>query len=184
MGKKATVNGFTEGLSMDLNALTDTKETLVDALNATLVTGNGNEMILQNDDGNFELKIGEDIVKFPLPYMIPIGIKEYGGIFYICVYDCTSNHLNGIYTYPSPDYDDNIFTEKLSLDTKKEIVGNIKNELSPLRVVKIVDENNSNMYSISVLRTPRLQFSLQHPVNIDIQPSYDGTVNLILNDNS
>lgn len=180
MGKKATVNGFTEGLSMDLNALTDTKETLIDALNATLVTGNGNEMILQNDDGNFELKIGNDIVKFPLPYMIPIGLKEYGGIFYICVYDCTPNHLDGIYTYPSPDYDDDIFTKKLSLDTKKEIVGNMKNELSPLRVVKIVDKNN---YSISVLRTPRLQFSLQHPVNIDIQPSYDGTVNLILNDN-
>ena len=33
MGKKATVNGFTEGLSMDLNALTDTKETLIDAMN-------------------------------------------------------------------------------------------------------------------------------------------------------
>ena len=186
MGKKATVNGFTEGLSMDLNALTDTKETLIDALNATLVTGNGNEMILQNDDGNFELKIDENtVVEFPLPYMIPIGIKEYGGIFYICVYDCTDNHLDGIYTYPSPDYENNIFTEDISLDTKKEIVGNIKNELSPLHVVKTNpnNPNNPNSYSISVLRTPRLQFSLQHPVNIDIQPSYDGTVNLILNDN-
>lgn len=186
MGKKATVNGFTEGLSMDLNALTDTKETLIDALNATLVTGNGNEMILQNDDGNFELKIDENtVVEFPLPYMIPIGIKEYGGIFYICVYDCTDNHLDGIYTYPSPDYENNIFTEDISLDTKKEVVGNIKNELSPLHVVKtnLNNPNNPNSYSISVLRTPRLQFSLQHPVNIDIQPSYDGTVNLILNDN-
>lgn len=186
MGKKATVNGFTEGLSMDLNALTDTKETLIDALNATLVTGNGNEMILQNDDGNFELKIDENtVVEFPLPYMIPIGIKEYGGIFYICVYDCTDNHLDGIYTYPSPDYKNNIFTEDISLDTKKEVVGNIKNELSPLHVVKTNpnNPNNPNSYSISVLRTPRLQFSLQHPVNIDIQPSYDGTVNLILNDN-
>lgn len=186
MGKKATVNGFTEGLSMDLNALTDTKETLIDALNATLVTGNGNEMILQNDDGNFELKIDENtVVEFPLPYMIPVGIKEYGGIFYICVYDCTDNHLDGIYTYPSPDYENNIFTEDISLDTKKEVVGNIKNELSPLHVVKtnLNNPNNPNSYSISVLRTPRLQFSLQHPVNIDIQPSYDGTVNLILNDN-
>ena len=183
MGKKATVNGFTEGLSMDLNALTDTKETLTDALNATLVTGNGNEMILQNDDGNYELKIGDKIVQFPLPYMIPIGIKEYGGIFYICVYDCTSNHLDGIYTYPSPAYDEDLFKD-ISLDTKKEIVGNIKNELSPLRVVKVPSKKpNTNTYSISVLRTPRLQFSLQHPVNIDIQPSYDGTVNLILNDN-
>lgn len=185
MGKKATVNGFTEGLSMDLNALTDTKETLIDALNATLVTGNGNEMILQNDDGNFELKIDEKkVVEFPLPYMIPVGIKEYGGIFYICVYDCVM-HNDGIYTYPSPDYENNIFTEDISLDTKKEIVGNIKNELSPLHVVKTNpnNPNNPNSYSISVLRTPRLQFSLQHPVNIDIQPSYDGTVNLILNDN-
>lgn len=184
MGKKATVNGFTEGLSMDLNALTDTKETLIDALNATLVTGNGNEMILQNDDGNFELKIDEKkVVEFPLPYMIPIGIKEYGGIFYICVYDCTDNHLDGIYTYPSPDYDDNLFKD-ISLDTSKEIVGNIKNELSPLRVVKYINnKQRPDIYSISDLITPRLQFSLRHPVNIDIQPSYDGTVNLILNDN-
>ena len=147
MGKKATVNGFTEGLSMDLNALTDTKETLIDALNATLVTGNGNEMILQNDDGNFELRIDEKkVVEFPLPYMIPVGIKEYGGIFYICVYDCTDNHLDGIYTYPSPDYDDNLF-KNISLDTSKEIIGNIKNELSPLRVVKVT-KPNTDIYSI------------------------------------
>ena len=31
-------------------------------------------------------------------------------------------------------------------------------------------------------RTKVLDFDLQHPVEIDIQPSYDGTVNLILND--
>jgi len=46
MSKKATVNGFTGGLSIDLNPLTNTKEVLSDAVNATLVTGNGDEMIL------------------------------------------------------------------------------------------------------------------------------------------
>ena len=37
--------------------------------------------------------------------------------------------------------------------------------------------------SIIDLDTEQLNFDLEHPVDIEIQPSYDGSVNLILNDN-
>lgn len=166
MGKKATVNGFTEGLSMDLNALTDTKETLIDALNATLVTGNGNEMILQNDDGN--VKIAYKDKKDTVQYVslkegyLPIGIKEYGGIIYIAsVNPDPKNYMCELGTYPSPDYDD-------------DIEHKITYQYRPLHNYK---HNNKSDFA-----TKWFNFSLQHPVTIDVQKSYDNSVNLILND--
>ena len=167
MGKKATVNGFTEGLSMDLNALTDTKETLIDALNATLVTGNGNEMILQNDDGNVKIAYKDkDTVKYVSlkEGYLPIGIKEYGGIIYIASVNPDPKHyMCELGTYPSPVYDD---------DTEK--THKITYQYRPLHNYK---HNNENDFT-----TACFNFSLEHPVTIDVQKSYDNSVNLILND--
>ena len=50
--RKETVNTFTEGLVKDLHPLNTPANVLTDALNATLVTYDGNEFILQNDVGN------------------------------------------------------------------------------------------------------------------------------------
>lgn len=50
------------------------------------------------------------------------------------------------------------------------------NEYHPLR--NIIDENNN----ITDFRTKELGIDLNNPLNIECQPSYDGTVNLILND--
>ena len=46
-------------------------------------------------------------------------------------------------------------------------------------------EESSNVEAGSIvdLDTPLLNFDLEHPVTMDIQPSYDGTVNVIFNDN-
>ena len=96
MGKKATVNGFTGGLSLDLNPLTNTKDVLTDAVNASLVTGNGDEMILQNDMGN--IKVPNAIL--PKGY-IPIGIKEFGGIAYMALFNPQTGK-GQLGTFPSP----------------------------------------------------------------------------------
>lgn len=96
MGKKATVNGFTGGLSLDLNPLTNTKEVLTDAVNASLVTGNGDEMILQNDMGN--IKVPNAVL--PDGY-IPIGIKEFGGIAYMALFNPQTGK-GQLGTFPSP----------------------------------------------------------------------------------
>lgn len=96
MGKKATVNGFTGGLSLDLNPLTNTKEVLTDAVNASLVTGNGDEMILQNDMGN--IKVPNAVL--PKGY-IPVGIKEFGGIAYMALFNPQTGK-GQLGTFPSP----------------------------------------------------------------------------------
>lgn len=52
-------------------------------------------------------------------------------------------------------------------------------------VTQINSEESSNIEAGSIvdLDTPLLNFDLEHPVTMDIQPSYDGTVNVIFNDN-
>jgi hypothetical protein len=37
---------------------------------------------------------------------------------------------------------------------------------------------------LTYFQTPELKFDLNHPVDIQVQPSYDGTINLVLNDNT
>ena len=51
--------------------------------------------------------------------------------------------------------------------------------------IKEFDEKNlfATAGSIIDLDTDKLGFDLEHPVDIEVQPSYDGSVNLILNDN-
>ena len=49
---RASKNTFNGGLVMDLAPDTTPNEVLTSALNATLVTFNGNELQLQNDMGN------------------------------------------------------------------------------------------------------------------------------------
>lgn len=94
--RKETSNQFTEGLVSDLNPINTPNTVLTDALNATIITYNGNEHSLQNDMGNYELKHCK-----LSPNYIPVGIKEYGDILYIV----SQNPLDGsveIGSYPSP----------------------------------------------------------------------------------
>ena len=73
--KNVAVNTFTEGLIKDLHHLNTPSNVLTDALNATLITYDGNEYILQNDVGNGRV----ETARLPSGY-IPVGLKEYGGI--------------------------------------------------------------------------------------------------------
>lgn len=81
---------------LDNHPLMTPNTVLTDALNATLVTMNGNEMVLQNDMGNARV----DNAKLPTGY-VPIGIKEYGGIIYIACYNPTTNK-GQVGCFPSP----------------------------------------------------------------------------------
>lgn len=53
---------------------------------------------------------------------------------------------------------------------------------SNILYTQIDSEESSNVEAGSIvdLDTPLLNFDLEHPVTMDIQPSYDGTVNVIL----
>lgn len=52
---------------------------------------------------------------------------------------------------------------------------------------EITEDSTNNLYatagSLIDFTTDQLNFDLEHPVDIEVQPSYDGSVNLIINDN-
>ena len=95
MAQKANANVFSDGLSQDFFHTNEKNTTLSDALNATLISRNGNELSLQNDMGNTkliyrekrkntkgEIEYIDNEVKLPQNF-VPVGMKEYGGIVYI-----------------------------------------------------------------------------------------------------
>lgn len=45
-------NTFNDGMLMDMQPLTTPNSVLTDCLNGTLITYDGNEFVLQSDDGN------------------------------------------------------------------------------------------------------------------------------------
>ena len=90
------VNTFTRGLQLDTNPMIQGNDSLTDCLNGTIVTMNGNEMILQNDMGNRRV----DNVFLPSGYQ-PVGIKEYGGVIYVAAYNPITNKSQ-IGSFPSP----------------------------------------------------------------------------------
>lgn len=75
---------------------------LTSALNATVITGDGNEGLLQNDMGNTLIKdsITGNIMSLNDGF-IPLGMKEYGGILYIASYNPQTNE-GELGTIPSP----------------------------------------------------------------------------------
>lgn len=75
---------------------------LTSALNATVITGDGNEGLLQNDMGNTLIKdsITGNIISLSNGF-VPLGIKERGGILYIASYNPQTKE-GELGTVPSP----------------------------------------------------------------------------------
>ena len=97
MQRQITTNTFSKGMNLDLNPIMTPKDTLVGALNASYITYNGNEFILQNDMGNGRV----ESAYLPEGY-IPVGIKEFGGIVYVASYNPEENK-GQIGSFPSPE---------------------------------------------------------------------------------
>ena len=94
---RKAVNKFTKGLVMDFSPENTQNELLTHALNATLLTFNGNELSLQNDMGNARV----ETAFLPEGYM-PVGTCEYGGIIYIVSYNPIEDKSQ-IGCFPSPE---------------------------------------------------------------------------------
>ena len=94
--KNYTSNSFAGGLITDLNESSTPTQVLTDALNATLLTNNGNEIALQNDMGN--APIGTSAL--PEGY-VPVGMKEFGGIIYVASFN-PETKKGQIGSFPSP----------------------------------------------------------------------------------
>lgn len=98
-------NGFAEGLIMDFSPDNTSSNSLTSALNATLLTFNGNEMALQNDMGNGRV----ETAYLPEGY-VPVGTCEFGDIIYIVSYNPIINKSQ-IGCFPSPER--NLSTEEI-----------------------------------------------------------------------
>lgn len=178
--KKESVNTFDKGLNLDLHPTVTPNSVLTDNLNGTFITYNGNEFCLQNDKGNFEVAhLSEGYV--------PIGAKEYNGIIYIV---SVKNKLNEndeiipweseteIGTYPGVDWSV-AYEEKHDLLLPEKVDANV-NCYTPLQNIDVVETDTGvTRGSFSGLK---LGYTTQTPITIEIQPSYDGSVNLILTD--
>lgn len=97
MKKAEAINQFTDGLIMDLYPLTQSNKTLTNALNATIITFDGNEYVLQNDMGNGKV----ETAYLPEGY-VPLGTTSFGGIIYIVSYNPLNNRCQ-IGSFPSPE---------------------------------------------------------------------------------
>lgn len=127
-------NTFNDGMLMDMQPLTTPNSVLTDCLNGTLITYDGNEFVLQSDDGNgkiYDCKLPKDF--------IPLGMKEYGGIVYIV----SQNPFTGeceIGSFPSPE--STIFTDSRkdypeTILTTKDLGSNLVSEGITNQTIKL-----------------------------------------------
>lgn len=132
-------NGFAQGLLMDYNPINAPNTALTNALNATFVTYNGNEGILQNDLGNGRVESAY------LPEgFIPLGTTSFGGIIYVVSYNPIEDVCQ-VGSFPSPERN---FTEgelyygNFGFNTK-DLSNNINQSFQ--MVVPLLDQNNKEI---------------------------------------
>ena len=98
---KNTTNVFLKGMQSDKHPLTTSQQEYTEAMNATLVTFNGNEQMLQNDMGNTRIQDAKtgNIMGLREGFT-PVGLEEHGGIMYIA--SVNKEGVGEIGTIPSP----------------------------------------------------------------------------------
>lgn len=136
-------NTFGDGLLMDLAPDNTPATCLSNALNATLLTMNGNEFSLQNDMGNGRV----ETAYLPEGY-VPVGTCEFGGIIYIVSYNPIINKSQ-IGCFPSPER--NISSEEIQgTQTQFDLGEFIKTnnfgfkEVVSNSIKKVIYQNNLN----------------------------------------
>ena len=142
-------NTFTDGLMTDLNPLNTPNTVLTDCINGTIITYNGNEFTLQSDLGNVKM----NNIYFP-PGFVPVGMKEYGGIVYIALYNPANDNCQ-IGSFPSPqtiEYGSELTSTIVTSFNINEIIDqgthNAKTVLKPL--FNMVDKlNPGDRYKIT-----------------------------------
>ena len=95
--RQQEANQFDKGLSLDTNPIAMDNHTLSGALNATMITMNGNELVLQNDMGNAKV----ESAYLPSGF-VPVGMQEFGGIVYVASYNPFTKESQ-IGSFPSPE---------------------------------------------------------------------------------
>lgn len=139
MKRAETTNTFNNGLVMDIHPLVAPNDSMCNALNATLITFNGNENALQCDMGNGRV----ETAYLPEGY-VPIGTTELGGVIYIVSYNPLIDKCQ-IGSFPSPER--NITSDELgitNISLKNSDFVNAEHEITNLIVKKKLSDFTLN----------------------------------------
>lgn len=136
--KNVQQNTFSDGLNTDLHELVTPNTVLTDCVNGTLITYQGNEYVLQNDQGNISL----DKSYLPVDY-VPVGFKEHNGIIYIVSHNPITNKSQ-IGTYPSPEYTSVSSSNNQTVETLDITINTI--DLTSNNIVEDIFANYSGAY--------------------------------------
>lgn len=133
MRKEQSSNTFQNGMVLDLGNFDLPNTAYSRALNASLISGNGNEGTLQNDLGN----ITSSSLKLT-PGFLPIGITTHNGIAYIASYNPKTEE-GEIGTFPSPvssDITDSTLTLSLPYYLRQD--GNYNGALNDRNATSVI----------------------------------------------
>lgn len=198
MSVKIAQNVFSDGMVCDTNEyVAGQTKSLSNALNATYLSTVGNQGVIQNDMGNIMIKDELDNkknIKLPDGFQ-PIGMTEYNGIIYIASINKEGECQLG--SFPSPNYKeykiqtiDNIDGSEQEIkmvDSYQPLRNCVKQDVNGQEYFCYTDttdkSNNINCVEIYDCTTKLFNWDINHPVDIGVQPSYDGSVNLLINDN-
>lgn len=148
-------SSFGDGLIMDFAPDNTQATCLTHALNATLLTMNGNELSLQNDMGNGRV----ETAYLPEGY-IPVGTCEFGDIIYIASYNPLINKSQ-IGCFPSPER--NISSKELSSavhEINNSAFQDSNGKITNTSIKQVLIDNNLNpgdKYIIYVSQTDMLE---------------------------
>ena len=198
MSVKIAQNVFSDGMVCDTNEyVAGQTRSLSNALNATYLSTVGNQGVIQNDMGNIMIKDelpNKENIKLPDGFQ-PIGMTEYNGIIYIASINKEGECQLG--SFPSPNYKeykvqtiDNIDGSEQEIkmvDSYQPLRNCVKQDVNGQEYFYYTDttdkDENLGYVIIYDCTTKLFNWDINHPVDIDVQPSYDGSVNLLINDN-
>lgn len=140
-------NNFTEGLVMDLSPEVTQNNCLTNALNATYITMNGNELQLQNDMGN--AKFGAYL---PAGY-VPLGTTQLGGVIYTVIYNPYTNKTQ-VGSFPSPQI---MFTPEEELGDESINLSYFSNNLQYKKIYNDITMQPGDKFMFYLSNTEELQ---------------------------
>lgn len=158
---KRAIHTFAAGVQPDVHPLQIVSTALTYAQNVELLKGSGDEFVLRGQDGT------EACLELPDGY-VPVGGAFYGGVYYFALAEVVNGVASGrgeIGTYPSPDY--------------RYAAGTL---LARYRALANFSGNFLPEDLQSRFNSPSFGFSLLNAVQMLLQPDYDGTINILLND--
>jgi hypothetical protein len=160
--KQIAINTFEDGMSLDVDELLQKANTMAMAMNIRFIARDNTVYVVTNVKGN-------EVKSLFTPGYIPLAVDNKNGIAYIISAEITGGTATGygeIGTFPSPDY--------------VGATGAIVNTYAPLQNYSGDIPENPLVYGNFI--SSKFNFSLRFSLDIELQNSYDGSVNVVFTD--